>query len=150
LYFHDVLNARKARYVYLAVLTAIILFVLFFLFHASEDPHYGGGFWTQWVTSHFYISHHHAAIIVNDLRKTLHFIGYGCIGLILWLYFYLWRILNPLVWGLLGVLVIASLDEYFQSLTTFRFGKPEDVLLDFVGAVFITGTIKMLSKKRIG
>jgi VanZ family protein len=149
LYFNYVLNTRKVRSAYLVALTIIIILIFFFLFHTSEDPNYGSGYWTLWVTFHLHISYHHAAMIVNGLRKTLHFIGYGGIGLILWSYFYLWRFKIPLVWGLLGVLLIASLDEYTQSLTTFRFGKPEDVLLDFAGAVFITGIIKICFKKKI-
>ncbi len=124
-------------------LTIGIILLICFLLYTSEDPRWGSGYWEQWLTFHFHLNPHQAATFVNGLRKTLHFTGYGCFGLILWCYFFLWQLKKPLIWGLLGVLLIAALDEYTQSFTTFRFGKPGDVLLDFLGAVVFTGIIKI-------
>jgi len=69
--------------------------------------------------------------------------GYGIIGLLSWRYFYLWGFKRPLRYGLIFTVMLAILDEYTQSLTTFRFGKPQDVLLDVIGASVVTGLVKL-------
>ncbi len=127
----------------LLFLTLMIAVMILFLLYTSEDPRWSSNYWVHWLSSHFHLNPHLAATFVNGLRKTLHFTGYGCFGLILWGYFFLWQLKKPLIWGLLGVLLIAILDEYTQSFATFRFGKAGDVLLDFLGAVVFTGIIKI-------
>ena len=76
------------------------------------------------------------------LRKTGHFIGYGTLGL---LFYRGWRlsgqilaVLRPRILdatlSLACTLVVASADEYHQSLLPSRTGRPQDVLLDMTGA----------------
>ena len=81
---------------------------------------------TRWEMIHHYI------------RKCGHFCGYGLLGL-LWLR--AWRITLPSIrivacaaLALLGTAVVASCDEFHQSLLPNRTGSPRDVLLDCCGA----------------
>jgi VanZ family protein len=130
----------------LVALTVILAFIILFLVYTSEEPRWGGGYWERWLVAHIRINQVDAHELVFLVRKTLHFVGYGCLGLLLWLYCFLW-ILKNAYWSGIGItLLIAMLDEYIQSHTSFRTGKPEDVLLDFAGAVIITGLINYYIK----
>jgi VanZ family protein len=80
--------------------------------------------------------------IHHIIRKTGHFVGYGTLSL---LFYYAWhrtseilhrrtfRIEN-VVYALACTLVVASADEYHQTFLPGRTGRPQDVLLDMIGA----------------
>lgn len=89
------------------------------------------------------------------VRKLGHFLGYGTIGLC-WLR--AWRMTVPRfpLWmdamlAFLGTSIIASSDEFHQTLLPDRTGMVSDVLLDCSGAVVMLAilfAIVMLSRKR--
>lgn len=134
--------SQKARRRNLLILSFILALIIIFLLYTSEDTRWGSGNWEKWLISHTHCGYPSANFIVNILRRTLHFLGYGVIGLLSWIYFYLWGFKKSLRYGLIFTAMIAMLDEYAQSLTTFRFGKPQDVLLDMIGAIVLTGLVK--------
>lgn len=95
------------------------------------------------------------------IRKATHFFGYGFVGVIFYgIYRHLrWRF--PALIAIISIFVIASLDEYRQSLTPGRTGIFQDVLLDTCGAVvcisffalllfIVRGTTKVQSQKMGG
>ena len=95
------------------------------------------------IWKHFFppLSHIHWYWLIVAIRKTCHFIGYGLIGLA-WLR--AWRLMFPRArflfnagLAVLGTALIASCDEYHQSLIRNRTGSPWDVLLDCCGALFM-------------
>ena len=80
-------------------------------------------------------------IIHHLLRKTGHFVAYGCIGLA-WLR--AWWFTLPkshffpdAVLAVLGTALIASCDEWHQTFLPNRTGSPWDVLLDCSGAIVL-------------
>jgi len=75
------------------------------------------------------------------IRKSGHFLGYGLIGLA-WLR--AWRMTYPrlpfasdAILALLGVGLMASLDEWHQSFLPNRTSSPTDVLIDCCGATML-------------
>jgi VanZ family protein len=135
--------SQKARRRNLWILSIILVLIIIFLLYTSEDPRWGSDNWEKWLYNHTHFGFHFINSIILILRKTMHFLGYGFIGLISWFYFYLWGFKKPLCFALIFTAVVAMLDEYTQSLTTFRFGKPQDVLLDIIGAIVATGLVKL-------
>jgi VanZ family protein len=119
----------------IAAITPVLLFFVYILVRASQDTQWGGGTWETWLTARFGWDQALAHTVVFWLRKTIHFTGYGTISLLFWLYYYLWKFPKPGFLGVFSCVVIAAFDEYNQSLTSFRSGKPADVLLDICGAV---------------
>lgn len=75
------------------------------------------------------------------IRKCGHFFGYGVMGL-LWLRAW-WmtlsnaRFIKDALLGLLATAILASIDEYHQTLIPNRTGSMRDVLLDCTGAVTV-------------
>lgn len=69
------------------------------------------------------------------IRKGTHFVGYGFVGVIFYgIYRHLrWRL--PAFFAVATIIVIASLDEYRQSLIPGRTGIIEDVMIDTAGAL---------------
>jgi VanZ family protein len=134
---------KKYRFWSLVIVTLALAGVIGFLLYTSEDPHWGSGIWAKWLRSQFDVGYLTARNIVNGIRKTLHFLGYGGIGLLCWFYLYLWGLKKPLLAGLILTALVAVMDELAQSMTGFRFGKPLDVALDIVGAVVITAAIRI-------
>ena len=136
----------KSRIVAIILLTPILAGIITFLFYTSVDTHWGGGYWEHWLSVRLQIEMESAHLVVFWLRKTLHFCGYGCLGLLFWLYFFLWRVRKnlDLALALLATIVIAIADEYQQSLSTFRSGKPEDVIIDILGAMVFCGLYRIL------
>lgn len=68
-------------------------------------------------------------------RKGLHFVGYGCVGI---LFYLLYRKLNfkiSVIYSILTTFIIASLDELRQTFVVGRTGVFQDVLLDTAGAI---------------
>ena len=78
-------------------------------------------------------------IVHHHIRKSGHFLGYGCIGLF-WLRAW-WkslphsRFFQDVLLALLGTAMIASVDELHQSFLPNRTGTPVDVAIDCSGAV---------------
>jgi VanZ family protein len=139
---------EKARRWSLVVLTVILALIILFLVYTSEEPRWGGGYWESWLISRFQVPVLMAHNLVFWIRKSLHFLGYGSLGLLLWLYWFLWGFKKAYWLGIGAVGLIASLDEYFQSFTSFRTGKPEDMLLDICGAIVFTGLFNFYFKRR--
>lgn len=135
--------SKTVRVLLILALTIILAAIIAFLIYSSEDTHWGSSYWVKWLTQNYHFNYLTASLLVKWLRKILHFLGYGSLGCFAWFYFYLWRTLKPLMIGLIFTVLISILDEYTQSLTTFRSGKPADVLLDIAGAVVITSLIKL-------
>lgn len=80
----------------------------------------------RWDLIHYYV------------RKTGHFIGYGCIGLV-WLR--AWRMTLPrlryfsdALLAVVGTAMLATWDEWHQSFLPNRVSSPWDVLIDCSGA----------------
>lgn len=89
-------------------------------------------------------------IIHHYLRKSGHFMGYGLIGLA-WLRAW-WmtlphsRFLPDAFLALFGTFLIASADEYHQSLLWNRTSSPYDVLLDCSGAIVLQLIVYILMR----
>lgn len=82
------------------------------------------------------------------VRKATHFIGFGIVGTILYLFYrkLAWRF--PSLLAIATIFVIASLDELRQSFLPGRTGVFSDVLLDSLGAVFFIGVTAMMTRKK--
>lgn len=76
------------------------------------------------------------------IRKTGHFIGYGTLSL---LFYHAWRRtaeilhrrtfrIENVLYALACTLIVAGADEYHQTFLPGRTGRPQDVLLDMIGA----------------
>lgn len=139
---------QRTRIVSIIFMTFLLGSVIAFLLYSSEDPHWGGGFWEEWLARHFDWPQELVSQLVFNVRKSLHFTGYGGIGLLFWAYFYLWRLPFPQGTGLLATAAVASLDEYTQSFATFRSGQPQDVLLDVCGALAIGLIVRLVLARR--
>lgn len=131
------------RWVGILTLSIVLISIILFLLYTSESPSWGGGYWEHWVVRHLHWNRRFVHDLVFWVRKGCHFLGYGGIGLLNWAYFAQWGLKKPLPVGLGLTILIAVMDEYAQSFTTFRSGKPEDVLIDVCGAVVITGAVFM-------
>lgn len=128
----------KTRISGIMVLTIVLVGVIGFLLHTSQDVHWGGGYWENWLRVRLGMQPVTAHLVVFWLRKSVHFIGYGVLTLLFGLYFYLWGLPKAAWWGLLGTAAVACFDEYNQSLSGFRSGQPADVLLDVCGGIVFT------------
>jgi VanZ family protein len=78
-------------------------------------------------------------LLHHFIRKSGHFLGYGFIGLA-WLRAW-WmtlpnsRFIHDALLALLGTALVASADEFHQTVLPNRTGTPWDVLLDCCGAI---------------
>lgn len=141
---------KLKKMVGLIALTLVLGAVIAFLLHTSKDVHWGGGFWENWLQGHWHLTPEQAHQLVFGFRKTMHFMGYGCLTLLFWGYFSLWGLRRyPAFWGLAATAAVAAFDEYNQALSSFRSGKPTDVLLDCCGGlVFVLVATWFLPKFR--
>jgi len=78
-------------------------------------------------------------LIHHYIRKSGHFVGYGCMGLA-WLRAWWFTLphsdfLQDAVLALLGTAMVATADEWHQTFLPNRSGSPWDVLLDCCGAI---------------
>ncbi|MGM9951740.1 MAG: VanZ family protein, partial [Lysinibacillus sp.] len=84
------------------------------------------------------------------IRKGTHFIGFGLVGLLFFLFYRKlgWRF--PALLAIGSIFIVASLDEYRQTLIPGRTGMFGDVLIDTAGAIFFVIIIKgfLAIKKR--
>lgn len=80
------------------------------------------------------------------IRKASHFVGYGLVGTLFFLFYRKLKWRFAAFWGLLTVFLIACADEIRQAFSPGRTGVFSDVLLDSAGALFfITMTMLALS-----
>jgi len=78
-------------------------------------------------------------------RKTMHFVGYGIVAVLLYLLFRKLKWIFPSIIACICTFFIAALDEYNQTLVEGRTGMFEDVLLDTAGAVTFVLCLKVIS-----
>lgn len=78
------------------------------------------------------------------IRKATHFFGYGILAIIFYLFYTKlnWRL--PTVLAFFTVVIIASLDEFRQSMIPGRSGVFDDVILDACGALTFLIFINLL------
>lgn len=78
------------------------------------------------------------------IRKGTHFVGFGLVGMLFFLFYRKlgWRF--PVLLGIGSVFVIASLDEFRQTFSDGRTGLFADVLIDTAGAIFFITITKGL------
>ena len=77
------------------------------------------------------------------IRKATHFFGYGILAVIFYLFY---RKLNwqvPIILAFCTIVIIASLDEFRQSMIPGRSGIVEDVILDSCGAFTLLIIVKL-------
>ncbi len=135
------------RFLNLITLTFLMTAIIAFLVYTSIDSHWGSDFWEQFIATHSHVSIQTIDELVYWFRKSLHFLGYGVLGLLTWFYCYLWGFRKAYWPGILMASLIAAFDEFLQSRVPFRSGKPEDVLLDICGVVIITVITKHFLNK---
>ena len=84
-------------------------------------------------------------------RKGTHFLGFGLVGVLFFLFYRKlgWRL--PFLLAIGSVFIVASLDEYRQTLVPGRTGMFGDVLIDTAGAIFLVTITKgfLAIKKRV-
>jgi len=125
----------KFRILGIVVLIPLLVMIILFLTQTSTNPQWGGGYWEKLLVNWFQLSKNLAHHLVFWVRKTSHFLGYGFLGILFWVYFILWFAPKPWLWGIFTTALVASFDEYLQSLSSFRSGKFTDVLIDLSGVV---------------
>jgi hypothetical protein len=85
------------------------------------------------------------------IRKGTHFVGFGIIGMLFYLFYRKlgWRF--PALLGIGSIFIIASLDEFRQTFSDGRTGMFQDVLIDTAGAIFFVTIAKSILtiKKRV-
>jgi hypothetical protein len=82
------------------------------------------------------------------VRKATHFFGYGLLAVLFYLFYKKlhWRFPSLLAW--LTIVMIASLDEYRQSMIPGRTGIIDDVYIDACGAITLLIFVKIIAKLR--
>jgi VanZ family protein len=138
----DSLRTKLKQIVMIGLLTVVIGIMIAFLLHTSKDVRWGGGFWETWLEENWKLAPAFAHQLVFWSRKTVHFLAYGCLTLLFWWYFNLWGLRRATAaLGIAATALVASMDEYNQSLSGFRTGLLTDVLLDCCGGVvFVLAT----------
>ena len=113
---------------------------------AESTPYFGADHTSapfRWIYEHLFgrVSDWDWGGIHHYIRKTGHFIGYGCIG-VAWLR--AWRMTFPkfnffqsAALAMLGTAMIASADEFHQTFLPNRTGLASDVVLDCCGALVL-------------
>jgi VanZ family protein len=93
----------------------------------------------EWIFGH--LSDERWEFTHHLIRKSGHFVGYGLVGLAWlrawWMTLPKSRFLHDAVLALLGTALVASADEFHQTLLPNRTGSPWDVLLDCCGAIVL-------------
>lgn len=78
------------------------------------------------------------------IRKGVHFFGYGLLALIFFSFYSSLKWRFPMIIGFISVVVIASLDEFRQSMIPGRTGMVGDVVLDASGALTLLIIAKLV------
>lgn len=78
------------------------------------------------------------------VRKATHFFGYGFVAVIFYFFYSKMKWRFPAVFALFTIVVIASLDEYRQSMIPGRSGIVDDVVIDACGALMLLGIVKLI------
>ncbi|SOB94097.1 VanZ like protein [Ureibacillus xyleni] len=78
------------------------------------------------------------------VRKGLHFVGYGCIGVLFYLLYRKFKLKLAILYALVSTFLIASLDEFRQTFVAGRTGVFQDVLLDTAGAITFVVLFKII------
>lgn len=143
----------KHRIFLIMGLSPVIIGIVYLILQSSAEESWGGGHWENWLVVHFKITIATAHFLVFWVRKTIHFVAYGGIGLLLWTYCYLWRIPKSYFAGFGLTAFLAGFDEYLQSTVSFRTGKLTDVLIDISGVltayIFFAYFRKRLMRKKL-
>lgn len=69
------------------------------------------------------------------IRKGFHFVGFGFIGLLFYLFYRHFKLKFATIFAILTAFIIASFDEFWQTFVDGRTGIFDDVLLDTLGAI---------------
>lgn len=139
----------KRRWVSIILLTLVLAGLIYLILQTSQHTIWSGGYWERWLVGQAGLTPGAAQLTVFYFRKTVHFCFYGSLALLFQLYLRLWGIrCFTEISGVILATVIAVIDEYYQSLVTFRSGKYQDVLLDLFGAITFTLAVAWLRKRR--
>lgn len=77
------------------------------------------------------------------IRKGFHFVGYGCISIIFYLFYRKFKRKYPVIYAVFTAFIIACLDELHQRYIAGRTGVFDDVLLDTAGAIIFVFLFKI-------
>ena len=78
------------------------------------------------------------------IRKATHFIGYGIVGIILWILYLKLKWRFPSLLAIFTIVIIASADELRQLFMPGRTGVFDDVKLDVTGAIVFIGIVNLI------
>lgn len=78
------------------------------------------------------------------IRKATHFFGYGLLAVIFFLFYRKLSWKFPAILAFFTIVIIASIDEFRQSMIPGRSGIVDDVILDAYGALFLLAFAKFL------
>ena len=78
------------------------------------------------------------------IRKSIHFFGYGILGVLIFLFYRKMSWQLPSLFAILSIFIIASLDELRQRMSPGRTGIFQDVVLDTVGAITCILLMKLI------
>jgi VanZ family protein len=81
-------------------------------------------------------------------RKIIHFTEYGVLSIFLYQAYCYLRVKKTLFFVLMTILVLAGLDELYQSTVPYRNSQLRDVMIDFSGAVFAMFVFLRIKKLR--
>ncbi len=100
--------------------------------------HYWGRTITVETRGYFYV-------IEFLIRKATHFFGYGLLAVIFYLFYRKLHMRVPAIFAFCSIVIIASLDEFRQSMVPGRSGIVDDVILDACGAFTLLVCMKLFS-----
>jgi VanZ family protein len=135
-------NKRHRPYFWISAWLPVLLAVSVIALESTEwmgADHTTGPLRWLWETLFGKVASSQWQVIHHHLRKIGHFVGYGVVGLI-WLRAW-WMTLPHSSFlpdaglALAGTALIASADEWHQSMLPNRTGTPWDALLDCAGAL---------------
>lgn len=77
-------------------------------------------------------------------RKGMHFTGYGILAVVFYFFYTKLKWRYPSIFAFFTIVIIASLDEYRQSMIPGRTGIYNDVILDACGAITLLVIVKAI------
>lgn len=78
------------------------------------------------------------------IRKATHFFGYGLLAIIFYVFYTKLNWRYPTILAFFTIVIIASLDEFRQSMIPGRSGVVDDVILDACGALTLLLFVNLL------